>query len=296
VVLAFVLEAADNTVRTSEEAEAIASLPSLALVPIAKNRLIRDSVNGVRLLPAGLQNDDVGTLAYTRPSSEIAEAFRGLRTSILLSSLGAPPKIILVTSPLPEEGKTTVSVNSAIVLAQEGRRVLLVDADLRRPAVHKMLHVRAAAGLSTVLAGYSDPVSVIIPSPQLPNLFLIPAGPSSPHPSELLSSPRMKDLLAQWREMFDHIIVDSPPALALTDAVRLSVEADAVLVVIRSAKTSKAALRRVSTILAQVDANVLGIVINALDPTSPDQYDYYDYSGSKYAGYFEAEETESAST
>jgi capsular exopolysaccharide synthesis family protein len=124
----------------------------------------------------------------------------------------------------------------------------------------------------------------------------MPAGPSSPHPSELLSSSRMKHLLAQWRDMFDHVIIDSPPALALTDAVRLSIEADAVLLVIRSAKTSKAALRRVSAILAQVNANVLGIVINALDPTSPDQDDYYYYSGSKYAGaYYEAEETEKPS-
>jgi polysaccharide biosynthesis transport protein len=296
VALAFVLEAGDNTVRTSEQAEAIASLPSLALVPIAKDKLLRDSNNGGRLLPSRLRtNDDVGTLAYTRPRSEIAEAFRALRTAILLSSPDAPPKIILVTSPLPEDGKTTASVNSAIVLAQEGRRVLLVDADLRRPSVHKTLHIRAGAGLTTVLAGYAVPASVIIPSPQLPNLFLMPAGPPSPHPSELLSSSRMKDLLAQWRNMFDHVIIDSAPAVALTDAVRLSVEADAVLVVIRSAKTSKSALRRVSTMLAQVNANVLGIVINALDPTSQDLHDYYYYSGSKYAKYYGAEETEAVS-
>jgi polysaccharide biosynthesis transport protein len=298
VALAFVIEAADNTVRTSEQAEAIASLPSLALVPFAKNGPLRAAKNGRRLLPSGLQNDDdVAALAHTRPNSEIAEAYRALRTSILLSLPDAPPKIILVTSPLPEDGKTTASVNSAIVLAQEGRRVLLVDADLRRPAVHKVLRITAAAGLTTVLAGNAVPESVILPSPQLPNLFLMPAGPSSPHPSELLSSSRMKHLLAQWRETFDHVIIDSPPALALTDAVRLSVEADAVLLVIRSAKTSKAALRRVTAMLAQVNANVLGIVINALDPRSPDQDDYYSYySGSKYAeAYYEAEETEKAS-
>jgi succinoglycan biosynthesis transport protein ExoP len=136
---------------------------------------------------------------------------------------------------------------------------------------------------------------VILPSPQLPNLFVLPSGPKPPCPSELLTSARMKHLLAQWREMFDHVIIDSPPVLAVTDAVRLSVEADAVLLVIRSAQTSKAALRQASILLAQVKARILGVVVNALDSTSPDHYYYY-YSGTKYGkAYYDAEETEKTS-
>jgi succinoglycan biosynthesis transport protein ExoP len=296
VALAFVFEALDSTVRTPDQAEAIAFLPSLAVIPFAKNELRGAAKNDRRLLPTGLQKGDEAIVqAYARPNSQAAEAYRALRTSILLSLAEAPPKIILVTSPLPQEGKTTTSINSAIVLAQEGRRVLLVDADLRRPSISRTLGIVSAAGLTTVLAGYALPESVILPSPQLPNLFVLPSGPIPPCPSELLSSARMEHLLAQWREMFDHVIIDSPPVLAVSDAVRLSVQADAVLLVLRSAQTNKAALRRASSLLAQVKANILGVVVNAVDLTSSDQYNYY-YSGTKYAkAYYDVEETETTS-
>jgi succinoglycan biosynthesis transport protein ExoP len=296
VALAFVFEALDSTVRTPDQVEAIAFLPSLAIIPFVKNELLGAAKNGRRLPPSGQQDRNEAIVqAYARPKSQMAEAYRALRTSILLSLPEAPPKLILVTSPLPEEGKTTTSVNSAIVLAQEGRRVLLVDADLRRPSISKNLGIAPAAGLTTVLAGYAPPESVILPSPELPNLFVLPSGPISPCPSELLSSVRMGQLLARWREMFDHVIIDSPPILAVSDAVRLSVEADAVLLVIRSAQTSKAALRRASMVLEQVKARTLGIVVNAIDSTSSDQ-SYYYYSGSKYAkAYYDAEETQETS-
>jgi len=284
VALAFVLEALDNTVRTPDQAEAITFLPSLAVVPSAKNGLLRAAKNGRRLLPSGLQSgDEPAVLAYACPNSEMAEAYRALRTSILLSLPDAPPKLILITSPLPQDGKTTTSINSAIVMVQEGRRVLLVDADLRRPSISKTLGITSGAGLTTVLAGNTAPEFVILPSPQLPNLFLLPSGPVPPCPSELLSSARMKHLLAEWREMFDHIIIDSPPVLACTDAVRLSVEADSVLLVIRSSHTSKAALRRASVVLAQAKANLLGVIVNGYDWRSEDQYYYHYYSDTKYA-------------
>src|SRR6266403_4700157 len=283
VAVAFVFEALDNTVRTPDQAEAIAFLPSLAVVPLAKDGLLGPAKNGRRLLSSTLQgSDEAAAVSYTRPNSAVAEAYRGLRTSILLSLPDDPPKIILVTSPLPQDGKTTTSINCAIVMTQEGRRVLLVDADLRRPSICKILGIASPAGLTTVLAGKASLESVILPSPQLPNLFLLPSGPIPPCPSELLSSARMKRLLAQWREMFDHIIIDSPPVLAVTDAVRLSVEADAVLLVIRSSQTSKAALRRASVLLAQAKANLLGVIVNGYDGRSSDQYYDY-YSDTKYA-------------
>ena len=282
VALAFVFEGLDSSVRTPDQAEAITFLPSLAVVPLANKAQLVGSTKRRRLDSHSENVNETALLAYTRPRSQVAEAYRGLRTSILLSLPDAPPKIILVTSPLPQDGKSTTSINTAIVLAQEGRRVLLVDADLRRPAICKALGIQSSEGLTTVLAGYRTSESLILPSPHLPNLFVLPAGLVSPRPSEMLSSEHMKRLLTQWRQMFDHVIIDSPPVLAVTDAVRLSVEADAVLMVVRSSQTTKAALRRASIMLGQVKARMLGVVVNALDLRSADRYYYY-YSGGKYA-------------
>jgi capsular exopolysaccharide synthesis family protein len=297
IALAFILEALDTTVRTPDQAEAIGDVPSLAAIPLAKCGLVGTPPKKARLLlPSEPQkSDELDALAYSRPNSEIAEAYRALRTAILLSMPGTPPKVILITSPLPAEGKTTTSINSAIVLAQEGRRVLLVDGDLRRPRISKSLGIDSGAGLSSVLAVDASPESVILPSPQLPNLFLLPAGRIPPRPSEILNSERMKHLLAQWRETFDHIIIDTSPILAVTDAVRLSAEVDAVILVIRSDLTSKAALRRSIALLAQANAKLLGIVFNGFDSRSPDHYYSY-YSYTKYAkAYYDGEEAETHS-
>jgi succinoglycan biosynthesis transport protein ExoP len=300
IAVAFVLEGLDTTVRTPDQAEATSFLSSLAVIPLAVNGRLASygTYTSGRRLVSGLTNnnghEETALLAYTRPNSQIAEAYRGLRTSVLLSLPDAPPKIILITSPLPQDGKTTTSIGTAIVMAQEGRRVLLVDADLRHPSICKALGISSRAGLTTILAGYRSPESVILPSPRLQNLFVLPSGPTSPCPSELLSSDHMKQLLVQWREMFDHVIIDSPPVLAVTDSVRLSIEADAVLMVIRSSQTSKAALRRASIVLAQVKANVLGIVMNGLDLNSADRHYYY-YSNAKYGNeYYGADETDHA--
>src|SRR5205823_6088253 len=129
------------------------------------------------------------------------------------------PQVILVTSALPQEGKTTTAVNCAIVLAQQGGRVLLVDADLRRPSVHQSLGLRPNGGLSTLLTGRTQLDQVMMCSPQLPNLFVLPAGPTPPQPAELLSSELMKEFITAWRGQFDHIVIDTPPALSVTDAV-----------------------------------------------------------------------------
>jgi len=299
VALAFVLEGLDTTVRTPDQAEATSYLPSLAVIPLAAGRRFAYGayINGRSIAPKGDDSpadvDETAILPYTRPNCQTSEAYRGLRTSILLSLPDAPPKIILVTSPLPQDGKSTTSIATAIVMAQEGRRVLLVDADLRHPSICKSLGISSRVGLTTILAGYRTPESVFIPSPRLPNLFIMPPGPKSPAPSELISSEHMKRLLAEWREMFDHVIIDSPPVLAVTDAVRLSIQADAVLMVVRSSQTTKAALRRASIVLSQVKANVLGIVINGLDLNSADRHYYY-YSNSRYGAYYNSDQAEHA--
>ena len=220
----------------------------------------------------------------------MAESYRALRTSLLLSNLGAPPKVIMVTSALPQEGKTTTSINTAVVLAQKGVRVLLIDADLRRPSIHKTLGMGPRSGLSNVLTGSATLEQAITRTAILPNLFILPAGTPPPNPAELLASPNMRQVLEKLREQYDHIVLDTPPSLSVTDAVVLSPRADAVVLVIRSGKTTKQALRRSRDILTQVSAKVVGVLLNAVDLTSPDYYYYYEYQG-KYAGYYRDDES-----
>jgi capsular exopolysaccharide synthesis family protein len=288
VGLAIVLDILDNTVRTPEEAQNITHLPSLGLVPLMGDNADAKPATGKRL-PAktsGGRNTSLGLVAYGRPKSEVSEAYRALRTSVLLSAFGKAPKVLLLTSPLPQEGKSTTSVNLGIVLAQKGGRVLIVDADLRRPNIHRTFGVGSTAGLSTVLAGSDTFEKAAIPSPILPNLTILPAGPTPPQPSEMLGSPMMRELVARWAQEYDHVIIDSPPVLSVTDAVLLSSVADAVILVIRSGQTTKEALRRSRNLLAQVNARVLGIVMNAVDLRSPDGYYYY-YGGKYYGKYYD---------
>lgn len=274
--LALVLESFDSTVRNLEELSAISTLPALGSIPLqlSSNGYLRKRL---KTMSAGTEKLEAPALVtYARPRSEAAEAYRALRTSILLSAFGAPPKVILVTSALPQEGKTTISANSALVLAQRGSRVLLIDADLRRPGVDRLFGFRSRGGLSTLISGVDKFEDVVVPFTQVPNLWILPAGPIPPQPVELLGSTVMKDHIARWRNEFDHIIIDTPPCLSVTDAVVLSPEADRVILVARSGKTSKPALRRACDLLLQVNARVMGIVLNALDLHSGDGY-YYTY-------------------
>ncbi|MFZ0999146.1 MAG: CpsD/CapB family tyrosine-protein kinase, partial [Candidatus Sulfotelmatobacter sp.] len=216
------------------------------------------------------------------------ESYRALRTSLLLTNLGAPPKVIMITSALPQEGKTTTSMNTALVLAQKGIRVLLIDADLRRPSIHKILGMGPRSGLSNVLTGSATLQQTITRSSILPNLSILPAGTPPPNPAELLASANMRDVLEELRGQYDHIVLDTPPTLSVTDAVVLSPRADAIVLVIRSGQTTKQALRRSRDILTQVNAKVSGVLLNAVDLSSPDYYYYYEYQ-SKYSRYYRDE-------
>jgi len=290
VGLAFVLENMDNTVRTPEQATALSALPSLGMIPLGSKSASYGG-SGKRLALTA-SKEMVETVTQVRPQSQMAESYRALRTSLLLSNLGAPPKVIMITSARPQEGKTTTSINTAIVLAQKGVRVLLIDADLRRPSIHKTLGMGPRSGLSNVLTGSATVQQTITTSPILPNLFIMPAGTPPPNPAELLASSNMRDLILELREQFDHIVIDTPPTLSVTDAVVLSPRADATILVIRSGQTTKQALRRSRDILMQVNAHVAGVLLNAVDLTSPDYYYYYEYQG-KYGAYYQ-EETPSA--
>ncbi len=282
--LAFVLENMDNTVRTPEQAQAVSALPSLGMIPLGSKSGNRGP-SGKRLALTA-SNEAVETVTQIRPQSQMAESYRALRTSLLLSNLGAPPKVIMVTSARPQEGKTTTSINTAIVLAQKGVRVLLIDADLRRPSIHKALGMGPRSGLSNVLTGSATLQQTISTSPILPNLLVLPAGTPPPNPAELLASSNMRDLVMELRESYDHIVIDTPPTLSVTDAVVLSPRADATILVIRSGQTTKQALRRARDILMQVNAHVAGVLLNAVDLTSPDYYYYYEYQG-KYGHYYQ---------
>ncbi len=284
VGLAFLLENMDNTVRTPEQAQAISGLPSLGMIPLG-SKSANHGATGKRLALTA-SKEVVETVTLVRPQSQMAESYRALRTSLLLSNLGAPPKVIMVTSARPQEGKTTTSINSAIVLAQKGVRVLLVDADLRRPSIHKTLGMGPRSGLSNVLTGSATVQQTIATSPILPNLFIMPAGTPPPNPAELLASSHMRDLLAELREQFDHIVIDTPPTLSVTDAVVLSPRADATILVIRSGQTTKQALRRARDILMQVNAHVAGVLLNAVDYYYPDYYLTSEYQG-KYSQYYQ---------
>ena len=293
VGLAFLLESLDNTVRTTEQAQNISQLPSLGLIPMGSRTEISKGSRRLALAPS---KEAVELITQVKPQSQMAEAYRALRTSLLLSSLGAPPKIILITSALPQEGKTTTSINTAIVLAQKGVRVLLIDADMRRPSVHKTLDMTGPLkGLSNVLTGTASLPDAITISPQLPNLWVLPAGSPPPNPAELLASANMRTMLSQLREQYDHIVIDTPPTLSVTDAVVLSTRADAVVLVIRSGQTTKTALRRSRDLLIQVNARICGVLLNAVDLASPDYYYYYEYQA-KYGGHYYRGEEETAPT
>ncbi len=293
IAIAFSLEAIDNTVNTPEQAEMVSGLPQLGMVPL----------NGIasrgkqKLLGAApMVAESAALISHQRPRSEAAEAYRAVRTSILLSALGEPPRAIMVTSSMPQEGKTTTSINTALVLAQKGGKVLLVDADMRRPSVQKSLNLRTRHGLSSILSGASTFEQAVVVSAQLSNLHVLTAGPHPPQPSELLGSDVMKRFLASWRETYDHIVIDTPPVLSVTDAVLLSASVDGVLLVCRSAHTTKQALRRSREMLGRVNARVLGVLLNAVDVHGKGgyyNYGYYGY-GAKYGSYYSSEETESS--
>src|SRR5712671_5935586 len=285
--LAFLLEGLDNTVRTTEQAQIISGLAPLGMIPLGSKTTREGS--GAKRLALASSKEAVELVTQVRPQSQMAESYRALRTSLLLSSLGAPPKVIMITSALPQEGKSTTSINCAVVLAQKGVRVLLIDADLRRPSIHKTLGMGPRSGLSNVLTGSTTLQQAITHTTILPNLDVLPAGTLPPNPAELLASSNMRDVLIELREKYDHIVVDTPPTLSVTDAVVLSPRADAIVLVIRSGHTTKQALRRSRDILMQVNAKVAGVLLNAVDLSSPDYYYYYEYQG-KYSRYYRDDE------
>jgi succinoglycan biosynthesis transport protein ExoP len=281
--LAFFREYLDNTVKSPDDIESLTGLPSLAVVPSLPGsnghhpgRLSQLAHQSTQQSGSGPQ---VELISYTTPKSQISEAFRALRTSLLLSQAEHPPQVILVTSALPREGKTTAAVNLAVTLAQLGDRTLLMDSDLRKPGIRRALNLTIAKelGLSSYLAGVSSLDEIIFRHPTINNLEAATTGPVPPSPADLLSSSRMREALAELRRRFRFIVIDSPPVMAATDAVILSSLADGVLLVVRSGETPKEAFTRTRDLLNAVKSHILGVVLNAVDSSAPDYYYSYRY-------------------
>ena len=281
--VALLREYLDNTVKTPDDVENLARLPSLAVVPAfgveasvrKRTAFFKASTNG--------HQKRIELVAQHLPKSQMSEAFRALRTALLLSQPDHPPQVILVTSALPREGKTTAAANLAVTLAQLGDKTVLVDADLRKPGVGRLLNLGTEkyAGLSSYLAGVSSLDLVTVPHPAIPNLAAIPTGPLPPNPADLLSSHKMSEAIGELRKRFKFVVIDSPPVMAATDAVILSVQTDGVLLIVRSGETSKVAFTRTRDLLASVKCRLLGVVLNAVDSRAPDyyySYRYYPYS------------------
>jgi len=287
--LALLREYLDNTVKNPDDVETLSRLPSLAVVPAFTNsdghrrsrlrKFLRGSSNGFQ--------ERVALLSHSQPQSQISEAFRALRTSLLLSQADHPPQVILVTSALPHEGKTTAAVNIGVTLAQLGDSTLLIDGDLRKPGVSRALNMVDVKhpGLSSYLAGVTSLDLVTVPHPAISNLHAIPTGPIPPNSADLLSSHRLTEMICELRKRYKFIVIDSPPIMAATDAVILSALVDGVLLVVRSGQTPKEAFTRTRDLLTSVNSHVLGVVLNAVDSSSPDYYYSYRYYPYAYSAY-----------
>lgn len=284
VGLAFLLEQLDNTLKTPEEAARYMHLPHLGMVPDfaamigARNGFVARLVKSAQAeLPAAARKGDCvspgGVLLDHDPLSVVSEAYRSLRSALLLSQAGGPPHTVLVTSAVRGDGKTITLINTAIVFAQLGIRVLIIDADLRRSSCHRLLRMENSAGLADLLAGQIELPKAIRPTPA-ENLFLIGGGTQPPNPAELLGSEKMHDLLQQLRGQFEFIFVDSSPVLAVSDPVFLSTMVDGTLFVV-SPKTPKPLLRKARARLNIPQSKLLGILLNRVDIHNNEYSGYY---------------------
>src|SRR5581483_11795724 len=288
----FLCDYFDNSVKSSEEVENYLQLPTLATIPNFTLARRTSGRNGRRpgaaaadrqpadpALPAPSRVADL--VVVNDPRSPAAEAFRSLRTAVLFSTAGAPPKTILLTSAGASEGKTVSSVNLASTLAEAGSRVILLDVDLRRPSCHRALGIPNEQGLSSFLAGQM-PFDKVVQLLDGPGIFFVPAGPTPPNPAELVGSARMRELLETLRDEYDFIVLDSPPVLPVTDAVVLGREADGVVLVVKGYDTPRELVRRARDQLLQAKIHLLGAVVNNVDARWGYHYLYSRYYGAYY--------------
>lgn len=290
VGLAFFLEYMDSTMNTPQQVWSAVSLATLGVVPHLRSLrqryhpMLADNTPSNRLESGDTPDERFGKeIVVARDQfSMIAESYRTIRAALMLSQAERPPKVILLTSPCPNEGKTVTTLNLGIALAQSGKRVLAIDADLRKGRCHHLLHLRNQDGLANVLTGSSD-VKNSIRETAIKDFYLLPRGALPPNPADLLMSQRMRDVLNELRSSFDFIVIDSPPIVAVSDAAVLSAICDGVVLVFNGQKTTSASARRALERLDKVGARMLGVILNGIDIRDPEYFDYRSYYPTYYA-------------
>lgn len=297
---ALFLEYLDDTVHSTDEVERLLHLPALAVIPSAAASSRR------RLLapPGALQkrngfnpSDNSELLMNVDGRSPLAEAYRHLRTSVLLSTAGRAPRSLLITSSLPGEGKTTTAVNTAVSLSQTGASVVIIDADMRRPRLRSIFGLSERAGLSSILSSDMSDAEMIalVTKDDVSGLSVLTSGPIPPNPAELLGSDQMRRLMVTLQSEFNHVVVDSPPVTSFTDGVLIASIVDGVLLVVHGGKSSRHVVKRARQLLKDVGAKIFGVVLNNVNLQSHDYYYYQRYYGSQYYKSDVEEETERAS-
>lgn len=254
LLLAFAIESLDNTVKSPEAAEELIGAPLLGVLPMlsqAKHRIMADA-------------PERDLAVFKDPTSLAAEACRSIRTNMMFISAQKEFALFSVTSPGPQDGKTTVAINLAVTMAQAGGKILLIDADMRRPRVHKSFGLKSDKGISNVMAGDLKLDDVICRS-EVPNLDVLPCGPTPPNPAELLHTERFKQILAQCRGSYDRVVIDSPPIGPVTDPAVIGSITDGVVLVMRSGHTTREAAQFSRRQLTDAGARILGLVINQTD-------------------------------
>jgi len=279
VGLALLLDHLDRTIKSAEDVEHAVGAPLLGVIPVVVDVSAGDD-------PKAQRARDL--YVFENPTSRAAECCRSIRTNILFSSADRPMKTITVSSPRPREGKTTTTIYMGTTMAQSGQRVLLIDTDLRRPRLHKSLGVSKNRGLTNLLLGDAE-IDDVIKSTDIPNLYVLPCGPQPPNPAELLLTNRFKQVLAELTPRFDRVLLDSPPVLAVTDAVVLSRLSDGVMVVAQAGKTQLDDISMAARQFKDVEAPILGVILNDMDISDRRYGSYYYYA---YGNYGETAKTE----
>jgi polysaccharide biosynthesis transport protein len=287
-IAVFVVDSLDDTFSTTQKIEETLGLPVVGMIPkFASSANSGEGGAGKPAETSSAQRRQASWLVRA-PRSPISEAFRALRTSILLSKPGSAPKVLLVTSSVPEEGKSATVYNMAVCFAQMGKKVLVIECDLRKPSLRRYTGQESSGGLSNLLTGSMDRHQFLLQDPDLENLYLLLAGPIPPNSSELLISSTFDDLLEEYSNEFDLVLLDSPPTVLLTDAAIISgKKVNGVLVVVRADSTTRSALMRTVETLRRSKAHILGVVLNLIDTSSSEYYyeqGYYYRGGEAYYG------------
>jgi polysaccharide biosynthesis transport protein len=284
--LALLLEYLDDSVHSTDEVERVLHLPALAVIPSMGAAVRRRVITGMTALQKqnGNSGDDAALLINVDGRSPLAEAYRHLRTSVLLSTPGGAPRTLLVTSSLPGEGKTTTAINTAISLAQTGASVVIVDADMRRPRLQSIFEIHESEGLSSILSSDATDAEMLelVKTDPATGLNILTSGPVPPNPAELLGSEQMSRLMTALQSRYSYVVVDSPPISSFTDGVLIATMVDGVLLVVHGGKSSRHIVRRSKQLLNDVGSKVFGVVLNNVNVQSHDYYYYQSYYGRKY--------------